>query len=125
MRNMGSVNQSRMASVIYDAVTTKSPGHKLQELADRDSNYPRSLPFVSIFKGKRLQFVDFRGVRFVEQNPNTQSAYASRARQGAVIVWMIRLIDNVFLGCIEDGTVHLHAAGERLWNAAVQKEQKV
>ncbi len=66
-----------------------------------------------LFKGK-LFAVEHEGKRYVEQNPNTSSAYATRTRGGARIVWVIRIARkingqwvpcNEWLGRIEDGIV--------------------
>lgn len=62
---------------------------------------------VGHFAAKNLYYVDHDGVRYVEQNPHTSSPYASRARQGAQIVWCIRLSDNQYLGYIENGEVYM------------------
>lgn len=59
------------------------------------------------FKGGTLYAVDYKGIRYVEQNQNTSSAYAKRATAGAKIIWVIRLRDNEYLGYIEDGIVHM------------------
>lgn len=74
-----------------------------------------------LFKGV-LFAVDYNGVRYVEQNPKTSSAYASRARHGARILWVIKThqkaIDaggkeyfvschNEWLGRVEDGVVYM------------------
>lgn len=66
-----------------------------------------------IFKNSLLA-VEHKGLRYVEQNPNTQSAYAARARGGSQIVWIIRVVRKVdghwiecneWLGRVEDGSV--------------------
>ena len=66
-----------------------------------------------LFKGE-LFAVEHDGLRYVEQNPRTRSAYAERARAGARIIWVIRITRKVgdkwipvneWLGRIEDGIV--------------------
>jgi hypothetical protein len=74
-----------------------------------------------LFKGS-LYAVDHAGIRYVEQNPNTASEYAHRAREGARILWVIKThskvtdaagkvqlvsCDNEWLGRIENGTVYM------------------
>ena len=58
--------------------------------------------------------VEHEGIRYVEQNPKTTSAYAARARAGARIIWVIRtarkindqwVACNDWVGRIEDGVV--------------------
>lgn len=66
-----------------------------------------------LFKGQ-LFAVEHEGLRYVEQNPDTSSAYAARAREGVRIVWVIRVARKVngqwvkcneWVGRIEDGIV--------------------
>lgn len=54
---------------------------------------------------RKLYAVDYDGIRYVEQNPATNSQFAHRARKGAKIAWVIRLKDNQYIGYIEDGQV--------------------
>lgn len=54
----------------------------------------------------KLYAIDYDGLRYVSQNPATNSQFALRARRGAKIVWVIRLRDNQYLGFIENGTVY-------------------
>lgn len=51
---------------------------------------------------RKLYAIDYDGLRYVQQNPATNSQFALRARRGANIVWVIRLKDNMYTGFIED-----------------------
>ena len=55
---------------------------------------------------RKLYAIDHEGIRYVEQNLNTNSQFALRARRGAKIVWVIRLRDNQYTGYIETGIVY-------------------
>jgi len=59
------------------------------------------------FQPKNLWYVDMGDLRYVEQNPNTRSAYARRSQQGTQIVWVIRKSDNTYMGRIEDGEIYM------------------
>lgn len=97
-RNLGSVEKFSDLRHIYEAIVERkqmfvlSGGTSLQ---------------TKRFKGGKLFAVDYNGIRYVEQNPATYSAYAKRAQDGAKIVWAIRLKGNQYLGYIEDGIVHM------------------
>lgn len=54
----------------------------------------------------RIRAVDFDGKRYLEQNPRTTSAYATRARKGVQIVWVIDQASGEYLGRIESGRVY-------------------
>ena len=45
---------------------------------------------ISIFKSKKLRYVDLYGFRFIEQNPAKTSKWAQMARDGAKIMWVFR-----------------------------------
>lgn len=102
MKNLGSVGKFPELSKIYHAIAFGKVG---------DTVFPPNPPALGLkvdqFHGKKLNYVDWKGVRYVQQNPNTQSAYAARARQGSRIVWVIRLRDGAYMGCIENGEVFL------------------
>ena len=53
-----------------------------------------------------ITFKDIQ-LRFIEQNPNTKTTYAQRARNGHTIVWVINRKENKWLGRVEDG-VYIH-----------------
>lgn len=98
---------------IADAIFTKKRSFQLP-----DGTRLRT----KLFKGT-LYAVDHNGVRYVEQNPNTNSAYALRARDySARIFWVIRTHRRCadaagtehyvpcveqWLGYVEDGRVYL------------------
>jgi hypothetical protein len=103
-RNLGSVSKFPELAAICGAIFSKAMFFSLP-----DGTRLRT----KLFKGK-LFAVEHNGVRYVEQNPQTQSAYAQRARAGARIVWVIRVARQVgdhwvpvneWLGRIEDGFV--------------------
>ncbi len=103
-RNMGSVSQFGTLQAICGAIAQRTIHFSLpggQRLRTR------------IFK-RSLFAVEHEGIRYVEQNPKTQSVYAARARAGASIVWVIRVARkmddqwvacNEWIGRIEDGVV--------------------
>jgi hypothetical protein len=53
------------------------------------------------FKGGHLKAATFNGLTFVEQNPNTGSNYATMAKTGSKIMWVIR--GGTYLGKVIDG----------------------
>lgn len=103
-QNMGSVSRFPELQSICGAIFSKATHFSLP-------NGQRVK--TKIFK-RELFAVEHEGVRYVEQNPQTTSAYAERARAGARIVWVIRtarkingqwVACNEWLGRIEDGVV--------------------
>lgn len=104
MELIGKVENFKDLEAIYQAVTTGKAG---------DIIPIEGKPKVGFFVSKKLRFVDHAGVRYVEQNPQSSSVYAQRARQGAKIVWVIRLKGDVYLGRIEDGNVYQKQASSR------------
>ena len=112
-KNAGRVEKFPELCAIADAIFTKKQGFQLP-----DGTRLRT----KLFKGT-LYAVDHNGVRYVEQNPNTSSAYALRAKEhGARIFWVIRTHRKVmdaagaeqyvpcteeWLGYVEDGGVYL------------------
>lgn len=54
---------------------------------------------------RKLYAIDYEGLRYVDQNPATNSQFALRVRRGAKIVWVIRLRDNQYTGYIENGQI--------------------
>ena len=95
-RNLGEVVQFNELAAIYESIVKHMPQRRLPN---------GDFYITKKFKGGTLYAVDYKGIRYVEQNQNTPSAYAERARQGAKIVWVIRKADNEYLGYIEDGVV--------------------
>jgi len=83
---------------IFKAVTTGSVGDQYPEL--------EGMPRLAMFTASRVRYLDHDGVRYIEQNPNSNSQYGRRARAGAKIMWVIRLRDNAWLGYVEDGKVY-------------------
>jgi hypothetical protein len=112
-KNAGRVEKFPELCAIADAIFTKKMHFQLP-----DGTRLRT----KLFKGT-LFAVDYNGVRYVEQNPKTSSAYALRVRDhGARIFWVIRThkkcIDAAgseqyvpcteeWLGYVEDGGVYL------------------
>jgi hypothetical protein len=112
-KRVGRVEQFPELCAIADAIFTRKTGFTLPD----DTRLRTKL-----FKGT-LYAVDHNGVRYVEQNPNTSSAYAQRVReQNARIFWVIRTHQKVvdaagaqqyvpcaeeWLGYVEDGGVFL------------------
>lgn len=100
MQDIGPVTKFQELARIYHGVTEMEEGQFVQ--------LPSGLTAqVKKFRSKDLRYIDWKGIRYVEQNPNTRSAYAARARQGAKIVWCIRLRDNQYLGRVEEGQVFM------------------
>jgi hypothetical protein len=113
MKSRGRVEQFPELCAIADAIFTKKMHFVLP-----DGTRLRT----KLFKGK-LFAVDYNGVRYVEQNPETESAYALRVRtDNARILWVIRTHSKVvdaagqqqfvpcqdeWLGRIEDGMVYM------------------
>ncbi|MBD3339743.1 MAG: hypothetical protein GF353_11580 [Candidatus Lokiarchaeota archaeon] len=52
---------------------------------------------------KRLRYVDISGIRFIEQNPEKDSQWAKKARNGEQITWIIKIKGWKYLGQIHDG----------------------
>ena len=103
-QNVGSIDKYPLLQAIGGAIFSKTMFFSLP-------NGTRLR--TKLFKGK-LFAVEYEGIRYVEQNTHTQSAYAARAREGARIVWIIRILRrdhvnwvpcNEWLGRIEDGIV--------------------
>ncbi len=103
-RNLGSVSQFLALQAIVGAIFSRAMYFSLP-----DGTRLRT----KLFKGS-LFAVEHEGMRYVEQNLNTRSAYAERAKKGARIVWVIRTYKKVgeewipcneWLGRIEDGNV--------------------
>lgn len=103
MKNLGSVGKFPDLSAIFHAVAF---GHEGLLITLQKSDPSKPDPHrtkIQRFTNKRLNYIDWNGVRYVQQNPNTNSAYAARARQGSRIVWVIRLRDNAYMGYVENG----------------------
>jgi len=107
MQDIGPVTKYRELAAIYHGVTKMVEGQLVQLPSGLSAQIKK-------FHSKDLRYIDWRGIRYVEQNPNSRSAYAARARQGAKIVWCIRLRDNQYLGRIEQGQVYMR---ERAWSS--------
>lgn len=95
--NLGSVSQFPELAAIYGAIV-----YHCDVVVMENQQHPTKK-----FKNGTLYAVDYEGMRYVEQNKNTSSAYAKRACAGAKIIWVIRLRDNEYLGYIENGIVHM------------------
>lgn len=111
-RNLGNVSRFPELAAICGAIFAKQRSF---QLPNGDTLKTK------LFKGT-LFAVDYNGLRYVEQNPNTSSAYAAMARKGARILWVIRThrkvkdatgaehlvpCENEWLGRVEDGTVYM------------------
>ena len=100
--DLGSVNGFAELRVIWNAIWDQVASAKLP---NGDKIYTRQ------FKGGTLWAVDYKNLRYMQQNPNTRSAYADRAKDGAKIVWVIRRNsggnEDTYLGYIEEGIVYL------------------
>lgn len=94
-KNLGSVSQYPLLQKIYSAVCGDG----------KNFTYDGKTIKVGKFVNKNLFYVEMDGLRYVQQNPNSQSAYALRARRGVKIMWIIRLSDDVFMGRVENDTV--------------------
>ncbi len=110
MRSLGNVDQFPTLRAIYEGIinaTQTNVGGMLITLPANAGTALGEILVVKRFQAKKLNYVDHQGVRYVEQNPNSSSAYAKRARAGAQIVWSIRLRDNQYLGYVENGEVFM------------------
>lgn len=112
MNRIGQLKDFPALEAIADAINSKKMHFRLP-----DGTALRT----KLFKGV-LFAVDHEGVRYVEQNPKTSSAYAARARAGSRIIWVIKThqkardattgrdylvpCENHWLGRIEDGQVY-------------------
>ncbi len=97
-RNLGDVNQFAVLRLIHHAIFNRIHAFALPD---------GRLVHTKKFKGGTLYAVDLDDRRYVEQNQNTRSAYADRARQGAKILWVIKRSNDQYLGYIEDGVVYM------------------
>lgn len=98
MQGLGHVSQFPQLLALWLAITQHRPEVRFPDgtcLATRR------------FKEGKLFGIDYQGKRYVEQNPETHSAYAARARRGSKIVWVIDLRTNQYLGRIDEEQVHL------------------
>lgn len=82
MKKIGDLEQYPGLSIIANAIfsgtrTFRLPDGQLHEL--------------KFFKGGKILGFDYRGRRYIEQNPDTSTDYARRVRnEGAQILWIIR-----------------------------------
>jgi hypothetical protein len=97
MRDVGPLSEFPELSEIVGAIFNR------QFLQVRLSN--GQIIKASSFQPKNLWYVDHNGMRYVEQNPNSKSEYADRARSGARIIWVIRKSDNQYLGRVDGDRV--------------------
>ncbi len=95
-RNLGDVVEFAELNAIYLAIAAHKDTFQIPN---------GNMLFTKKFKGGTLYAVDHKGIRYMEQNPNTGSAYAKKSQEGAKIVWVIRLREGGYLGYIEDGIV--------------------
>lgn len=111
MNNVGRVEKFPELEAIADAIFSKKMHFSLPNGTRLRTR---------LFKGT-LFAVDYNGLRYVEQNPRTSSAYAQRARGGARIIWVIKThqkavdasgkeyyvpCQNQWMGRVEDGLVY-------------------
>lgn len=112
MNNLGNVSQFPELTQIYQAVVNHQS----------DWTFNGKKQNTQIFKNKNLYYIDHNGVRYVEQNKNSNSAYAQRVRTGAKIIWVIRLSDNCYLGRIENNVVYHKTKKQRVFVKDDRKE---
>jgi len=55
------------------------------------------------FAGGKVRGMDVGNWRFVEQNPNTKSRWAERARNGEKIMWVIHKPTNKYAARVVEG----------------------
>jgi hypothetical protein len=95
-RNAGRVEQFGELKAIWEAIWSRA---SMVQLPDGTKATIKS------YKGGTLWAVEHKGLKYIQQNPNTRSAYADRAKGGSKIVWVIRQEPNEYLGYIENGVV--------------------
>jgi len=103
MKLLGPITKFAELHRIYQAVCHGKEGDGVELVHPK---LGASVMFVQRFALKDLLYLDFNGLRYVQQNPKTSSEYAARARQGAKIMWIIRLSDNQYLGVVDNGQVY-------------------
>ena len=77
-------------------VHTVLHGTAMEYKATDGKTYP-----IEMTKKQNIRVLNMNGVRFMVQNPNTKSKYATMAREGHKITWITQGED--WLGRIEDG----------------------
>jgi len=112
MRSVGKLEQfptlhAIVTAIFGDVTAFVDPANKFSE-----PGTPNRVLQVLHNYSKNLRYVDvtYPGgttIRYIEQNPQTRSPYAARAKRGAQIVWVIRQNDSAYLGYIEDGEVFM------------------
>ena len=107
MRDVGPLSEFPELSEIVGAIFNR------QFLQVRLSN--GQIIKAGAFQPKNLWYVDHAGMRYVEQNPNSKSEYADRAREGTRIVWVIRKSDSQYLGRVEGDRVFMKAEAANAW----------
>lgn len=106
-RRLGAVEDYPQIEAIYTAIFERAPGFRLA-----DGTRLRTKSFC---EGKILG-VDYKGHRYLEQNPEKNSLWGYRAREGARIMWIIQAYTtlattnqlvpcNFWVGRVEDGIV--------------------
>ena len=60
-----------------------------------------------VFTKSQLAYLDTDAIRYVEQNPTKDNPFAEAARQGNLVVWVIKRTDDSWLGYILNGHVFM------------------
>lgn len=63
------------------------------------------------FAGGAVRGFRLHGFIYLTQNPNKNSQFGQKARQGSQIVWVIRDKDNEYVGRVIDGVVEVKLNG--------------
>ena len=96
MQDIGPLSSSRQLSAIIDLLWLS---------VERKCALTVGRIETARFRAKNLWHVDHQGLRYIQQNPRSNSVYAKRAQDGAKIVWVIRLRDNQYIGCVDEGRI--------------------
>lgn len=104
---LGPVENFPQIQAVYEAIFSRSPRFELP-----DGTRLRTKSFL----GGKILGVDYRWHRYLEQNPDKDSLWGYRAREGAKIMWIIQAYTtmattnqlvpcNYWVGRVEDGIV--------------------
>jgi hypothetical protein len=104
MRNVGKLEEFPILQAIVESIFAKTA----VVIKRSDIKEPIRTRFNN---RKDLWYVDHQGVRYVEQNPKTNSGYALRSRppeEGGTNAKIVQVYQGgEYLGCIEDGEVFM------------------
>ena len=110
MNLVGDVAQCPHVDAVYQAVFESKREDSARVFRIPTGEMLRTI----LLRYKNLYACYYQGWCYVEQNPNTGSAPARRAQQGAQILWVIRVRDDFWGGCVEDGQFSLAPALDQL-----------